>query len=200
LFALNQTLAANISLDSGGPVEFGQGVARTSACDNQILVTPGSQFLNSVGSGTHVLSTIKISEIDSSEEHCANKDFKIKVYGSSGSALEMIPDYSEVQVTDNGSNFSLLSHTGVSISSPDNTEFTIHFSASASPINSSMIKTITVESLDHKIIVYNVGDVGPAGGTIIYKNLTGFSCGIAHASTCNYLEAAPKGWFSGTPN
>ena len=38
---LGSTLAANISLNSGSAVEFGQGVALTSACDSDgITATP----------------------------------------------------------------------------------------------------------------------------------------------------------------
>ena len=52
-------------------------------------------------------------------------------------------------------------------------------------------------------IVYAVGDLGPAGGRIIYVNAAGFACGPTRGedgiptATCKYLEAAPSGWFSG---
>jgi hypothetical protein len=42
-----------------------------------------------------------------------------------------------------------------------------------------------------------VGDIGPAGGTIFYVNLSGFKCGAARNLTCKYLEAAPSGWNTG---
>ena len=38
IISLGYTFASNISLNSGGPVEFGQGVAQSTACDNSILV------------------------------------------------------------------------------------------------------------------------------------------------------------------
>jgi hypothetical protein len=44
---LGSTLAANINLNSGGPVEFGQGVTQAAACDNSIQITPYSSFVNS---------------------------------------------------------------------------------------------------------------------------------------------------------
>jgi hypothetical protein len=52
-------------------------------------------------------------------------------------------------------------------------------------------------------IVYAVGNLGPAGGRIIYVSADGFSCGPTRGgdgiptATCKYLEAAPSGWFSG---
>lgn len=45
--------------------------------------------------------------------------------------------------------------------------------------------------------VYNLGDLGPAGGVIFYKNESGFLCGPTNSETCHYLEVAPEGW-SGT--
>ena len=58
MVGLGSTLAANISLNSGGPVEFGQGVAQTISCqtdltaspsansDRSVTVTPISDFVN----------------------------------------------------------------------------------------------------------------------------------------------------------
>lgn len=47
ILALGSSLAANINLNEGKAVEFGQGVALTSSCDESILVTPFSGFVNS---------------------------------------------------------------------------------------------------------------------------------------------------------
>lgn len=43
-----------------------------------------------------------------------------------------------------------------------------------------------------------VGDTGPGGGKVFYVATTSFACGPARASTCNYLEAAPSGWNTGS--
>ena len=41
VMALSSTLAANINLNDGGNIEFGQGVTRTVACDSDgITLTP----------------------------------------------------------------------------------------------------------------------------------------------------------------
>ena len=52
---LNTTLAANISLNSGGRVEFGQGMTLTAACagSTALTVTPNSSFVNAAGAGAH---------------------------------------------------------------------------------------------------------------------------------------------------
>ena len=47
LFGIGSTLAANISLNGGGNVEFGQGVATTAACDEDgFSITPVTVFNN----------------------------------------------------------------------------------------------------------------------------------------------------------
>ena len=50
LFGIGSTLAANISLNGGGNVEFGQGVATTAACDEDgFRITPVTSFDNEHG-------------------------------------------------------------------------------------------------------------------------------------------------------
>ena len=70
------------------------------------------------------------------------------------------------------------------------------------------VDTITI--LYYKIVVtvvvYNIGDIGPGGGIVFYKDLTtGFNCGAAFSNTgsptgglCHYLEAAPNTWYGGS--
>lgn len=83
IVALASTLAANININSG-PVEFGQGVASTTACDDSITVTPYSTFVNAANAGTHMFTSLKISGIDSRPGKCEGKVFVIKAYGDSG--------------------------------------------------------------------------------------------------------------------
>jgi len=73
---IGSTLAANITLSGDNTVEFGQGVVTTAACDNDILVTPISTFVNS--DDQFALDSIDFSNIDSTE--CNNKTFTIKAY------------------------------------------------------------------------------------------------------------------------
>ncbi len=63
---LGNTLAANISLNSGNSVEFGQGVARTTACDTSITMTPQVSFVNSTESFD--LTSIELSGVDLTPE------------------------------------------------------------------------------------------------------------------------------------
>ena len=63
-FLVQNTLAANISLNSGGAVEFGQGVAMTAACSgaNVLTVTPTSSFINVSGAGSHYFNSVRVSK------------------------------------------------------------------------------------------------------------------------------------------
>ena len=56
---LGSTLAANISLNGGGNVEFGQGVATTAACDDTITLTPVSTFVNSAYAGESTFGSLQ---------------------------------------------------------------------------------------------------------------------------------------------
>jgi len=75
---LGSTLAANISLNSG-TLEFGQGVAVTSACDpNGITATPKAVFANSTGAGQYNFASIALSGI---HNDCAGDTFTLNAYG-----------------------------------------------------------------------------------------------------------------------
>lgn len=87
---LGSTLAANINLNGGGNVEFGQGVLTTTACDEDgIMVTPFSTFVNESGAGSHKLTSIQLSGIDSSESNCEGKTFRIRAYGDGPDPLDL---------------------------------------------------------------------------------------------------------------
>jgi hypothetical protein len=156
---LGTTLASNISLNGGGNVEFGQGVALTAACDDSIVVTPISTFVNSEYATSHTFSGVSLSTIDSTSEHCDGKDFIIKAY--SNSAQQDIfssggESYDTLRVYDNGGVFEVVSDgsdveemSSGSNNSEDlsDTSFTVTFN---SPIASAQdIEKITVESIDH---------------------------------------------------
>jgi len=75
---LGSTLAANISLNGGSGVEFGQGVALTTACDSEITSTPTATFANAASGGTFNFTTVAFSNVSSA---CLGKTFTLKAYG-----------------------------------------------------------------------------------------------------------------------
>jgi hypothetical protein len=99
---LGSTLAANISLNSGSAIEFGQGVSVTSACDSDgITVTPSVRFINAANAGTFYLSTIALSGINApaSGTTCLNKIFTLQAYGDSGATPLQLATNSSTAVT-----------------------------------------------------------------------------------------------------
>ena len=79
---LGSTLAANISLNSGS-LEFGQGVAVTSACDGDgITATPKAVFANTSGAGSFNFASISFTGI---ADACTGDLFTVNAYGDSSS-------------------------------------------------------------------------------------------------------------------
>lgn len=193
--ALGSTLAASINLNDNGPVEFGQGVTQTVACDSEVEVTPNSSFVNSEGGGDFKFSSITLSDLDGtdqaeSSEGCAGKSFTIKAYDAYGEQLQ--PTYG-LSVDANGNFFSLSGDTDGTDEGAENSSVTLSFSGGILTSAESVYR-ITVESEN---LVYEVGDTGPGNGIVFYYSEAGFSCGPTLSSSCNYLEAAPGDWNDG---
>jgi len=179
VLAIRSTLAADITLNLGAPVEFGQGVAQTTACDDDITVTPFSTFVNATGAGSHKFTSLKISGIDSTSDNCSGKTFLIKAYGDSGrldlfnysdSSTSEDDDYSSIEITDNAGVFTWTSGgtDGDDVENDENvgaddrdladTSFTLNLTSIANPITrtplalSEDVKRITVETYDTNLL------------------------------------------------
>ena len=149
---IGSTLAANITLNNTGAVEFGQGLVTTAACDNTITVAPASTFVNASPSASPSarfnLSTIVFSGID--ETTCAGKTFTIKAFGdaSSNPLVFVNSTIDTILVTHSAltGNFALTSAlTGVTLSDASG-GFTITLDPTLSPIGADAVYKITVES------------------------------------------------------
>jgi hypothetical protein len=195
---IGTTLASNISLNGGGNVEFGQGVAQTTACDSNVILTPTSTFVNSEGGGDFLFTSVTVSDIS---ESCFGKIFTIKAYKNGENApLDLYrtgfnggsyTSYSEIQINNFGGNFTLENAGLLSddITSTDSDNFTVSFVTEGPPPSEALasaldVDRITIESAD---IVYEIGDVGPSGGVIIYAAETRQNWG-------RYIEVAPADW------
>lgn len=109
--ALGATLASNINLNGGQTVEFGQGVQATTACDNSIVITPASEFVNATMGEGYYFTSISLSDISSD---CYGRLFTIRAYKDGvNSPLDIYQTngtdtYSEIKVYDNAGSFSLV--------------------------------------------------------------------------------------------
>ena len=74
VMGMGSPLAASITLSSGSPVEFGQGVAATTACDSSLTVTPYSTYANreTATAGDFLFSSVTISNLDTSTTDTSN--------------------------------------------------------------------------------------------------------------------------------
>jgi hypothetical protein len=204
-YFVQTTLAANISLNTGSSIEFGQGITATTACSGatNLTITPYSSFTNASGAGAFYFSSVKVSNIPTS---CYGVDFTINAYDNTGgSPLALFNSTSaNAVVYNNSGTFSRgIGSTGMTVASGSGT-FTATFTVPVA--QSSNVFKLTIQSGAHTSApVYTVGQVGPGGGFIYYVNADGFDCGSSFTSTgsptgekCNYLEVAPSGWNTGT--
>ena len=201
-YFVQTTLAANISLNTGAPVEFGQGITQTVACSGatNLTITPNATFTNASGGGAFYFSSVTVSNIPVG---CYGKDFNIRAYGDSDSnplAIFNSTSTDAVVWNNNGTFQTGAGVSGATVSSGTGT-FTFTFT-SAVALASSVFK-ITVESGAHTEF-FEVGSAGPGGGWIFYYDSAGFDCGPDFNATgsptggkCNYLEVAPSGWNTG---
>ena len=205
-FGIKTTLAANINIGTGIPIEFGQGITRTTACSGgqSLTITPISAFTNASGSGTFKFSSLKVSNIPSS---CYGFDFSFSAYdNSNGSSALPIFNSSSTAATiyDNNGTFQVgVGSTGVTVSTLTSSSFTATFDVPVSSTGS--IYKLTVQSTPHTPIPCAatngecvLGDTGPGGGKIFYVSAGGFTCGPTLNLTCHYLEAAPNTWNGGS--
>ena len=148
-YLVQTTLAANIALNSGSPIQFGQGVTATTACSGatNLTITPNSSFVNASGAGAHYFSAVTVSNIPS---NCYGDDFTINAYGnSSNTPLALFDSTSTSAVVYNNSGTFELgvgTLTGASITSGSGT-FTITFT---NPVaTSGSVFKVTLQSSAH---------------------------------------------------
>lgn len=201
-FFVNTTLAANVSLNSGQLVEFGQGIQQTTACSGStpLTITPISSFSNSAGGGSYSLASIKVTNIP---DTCFGSDFTLNVYGETSTSPLAIFNSSSTDavIYNNAGTFQAGSgSTGMTVASSTG-EFTATFVVPAAATTTKL--RITIQSGPHKSLscalggTCVIGDTGPGGGKVFYVSVGGFACGVTRSATCRYLELAPTNWNGG---
>jgi hypothetical protein len=189
---LGTTLASNISLNGGANVEFGQGIATTTACDSNVVLTPTSTFVNSESDGEFMFTSVSVSDIS---ESCFGKNFTIKAYKNGQSEpLDLYitgfdggpyDTYSEIQVLDSSGNF-ILQNAGLlgdDITSDGSDNFTVTFVTDGPPPSEALtsardVDRITIESFDGitPVAYWNFNDAATLGNSVL-SNFNLFSCG-----------------------
>lgn len=196
--ALSPTLAANIGINAGDSVEFGQGIATSTVCDSHLVVRATTKF----NGNQHVLETIEIGDI-STLLH--DNSLSIQIFDS-GTSAGKLQEPAVVRVGSDGASFTKTSQN-------DNTTLetvTIDTSSLGGGANGEKgrslirLKSITSDGTNpipaqdvYKFTIqsdgsggctpiYSISDVGPAGGTIgIVPTTPGNNTGL-------YFEFAEK--------
>ena len=209
MISFGSTYAANISINTGQPSEFGQGIRVTSACDANIYVNVTTGFTNSSSATNSAfgVETVTVSDIAAS---CVGKSFKLNLFDSATSdslnASPIIISYAASPTngqTYNGSTWSssaadikvsgatlvraTIDTTGTGVDSrAGKTSISIVgiLNGSSAKVASASVGRISLESIGY-IAIYAIGDTGPAGGTIFMLPTT------AGNSTGKYFEFAP---------
>jgi hypothetical protein len=197
---LNTTLAANISINSGTAVEFGQSVVVSAACAGSSVLNmkPNASFTNASGSGSFYFTSLTVSGIPNS---CNGVDFTISAYSDTGNALPLFNTTSTVaSIWDNGNSFQGgKGWIGSTITSGSGS-FTVSFTTPVA-LASSVAK-ISLQSIGHQAgncLTENIcalGDTGPGGGMVFYAGAAFTMTGATCNTSCYYLEWAPVSWAS----
>ena len=144
---LGSTLAANISLNSGAGVEFGQGVALTTACDDSITSTPSATFVNAAGGGGFNFSTVAFSNVSSA---CWGKTFTLKAYGDTSATPLNLTTVSSTSYSSATFTFTTASTTspGIATSSwtPSATDSRLSLGFTGTQATSGAVYKLTLES------------------------------------------------------
>ena len=204
---VRSTFAANVSLNNGQNIEFGQGVLQATACSGgqSLVITPIGSFTNASGNSANFkFSSFRVTNIPTD---CYGEDFTLNAYDSvtASSALSLFNSTtkSAVVYNNNGTFQAGIGSTGLTITTISSTAFLSTFDTPVSL--TSVVSKLTLQSGPHVPIPCadangecSLGSVGPGGGKIFYVNAGGFSCGPTLAQTCRYLEAAPNTWYGGS--
>jgi len=195
-FYIQTTLAANISINSGNVIQFGQGFNQTISCSGAstvVKVTPYSNFTNASGSGSFYFNSVEVSNIPVS---CYGVDFTIDAYDNSTNTPMSILNTTDhgVLVYNNAGTFT--SSYGTTITSGSGT---FKVALTVPQAISTSVGKLVLQSSAHSTWscaqggTCIVGSTGPGGGQV-YETSGGFSCGPTLNLTCKYKEQAPGGW------
>jgi hypothetical protein len=154
VYLLGRVLAANINLNDNQPIEFGMGVVQTLACDNEVLVTPYSEFVNESDSGSFKFVSVLISQIDL--DSCNGKTIELDVYNNESGKINNVADEvgTPVKFAIMNGVFRLLNDLDATIESskegpPWVGQITITFTNPK--VNADQVDSITIQTLEEDI-------------------------------------------------
>jgi hypothetical protein len=179
VIALGSTLAANINLNTGRPVEFGQGVAAATACDDLITMTPQASLAGDV----FMFSSISLSNLNNIS--CAGKLFSIKLYGTGAAPL------ATYSIFDAGTEFTSPDGTFSGSDFNDPTSSSTTFNLTSPTVLSTSVNRITMESSSTTGSGWI--NLGSGGGSISLHGSPAYN-----SANGGYLDFSSGGFATGT--
>ncbi len=100
--AIGSTFAANVTINSGSAIEYGQGLTQATACSDSIKITPTNHYVNTAGSGgSFYVDTITVTDTRTATNaglgNCVGKSIKLSAYNNvAGSAALFACTFSNI--------------------------------------------------------------------------------------------------------
>ena len=100
--AVGSTFAANVTINSGSAIEFGQGLTQATACSDSIKIVPTNHYVNTAGSGgSFYVDTITVTDtrtaLNAGLGNCVGKSIKLSAYNNvAGSAALFACTFSNI--------------------------------------------------------------------------------------------------------
>jgi len=197
---IRTTLAANVSINSGAPIEYGQGFSQAVACSGgtALTVVPTSSFVNASGAGAYYFDSVRVSNIPVG---CYGADFTINAYGTSDSTPLAIFNSTSTSavVYNNAGSFQIgMGGTGATVSSGSGT-FTVSFTTPVAATAS--IFKLVLQSGPHTRMcseggTCKLGDTGSGGGVVFILNSASGGSGGAYTyeAWTSDLSASIMNW------
>ena len=153
-YFLQTTLAGNININSGGRIEFGQGVSRFTACSGAtpLTFTPRASFINQTGAGLFYFSSFTISNIPA---QCSGSSFTLSAFGASSSTPLSLFDTSTTNsiINDSSGTYSSGSGSSLTVTTNSSSSFTATFTNPVA-LSSAVVK-LTLQSAANITPTYN---------------------------------------------
>lgn len=149
--AVGSTFAANITINSTGTLEYGQGLTQAAACDTTMSIVPTNHYVNGGASGTFYIDTITVTDAATTSSStglgkCGGKTLKIAAWdsGTATAALSCTITVGTWSTTLPGT----VSNCGTGVYTALSTGFSISYPnpASAPGIQAGNVYKITIES------------------------------------------------------
>jgi hypothetical protein len=213
-FYLQSTLAANVTINTGQAVEFGQGYTATTSCAGSpasLKITPLSNFVNSATTPSYFFKSIKVENVPAA---CQGVDFTFAAYNSAGNSSLPLFDsttISAVNVTiymTNSNKFFPVNSGDVSVTTNSSSSFTLSFDA-PSGVSGNVAK-LALQSAAHNSnagLIWSTTSNVPASSTwnsVIYDEGLFVAVGTNTSSTTGQVMYSSDGinWTlaTGVPN